>query len=444
MEAAEGAAAASAAAPPPADGSSSSFDVEQQLRNVDADIKKAETDIRALEARIREGNTALAAGGTFEGRDGDHVRVHVDALMREEEQLRNEEDQLRDKHWFLTKQAMQPPPAPGGGKRKRQGSQAAKAKIPSCFSFNESNTRQVKPYLTAALRSIGINCDVQIQLPSSMNPAIKERTYTCFEWPVTQERKGKRGTKYAEEDEAAPQLRKHIKAQLVHFGVRFNTEGGFKMVDVHTRDDARSFAVDTSIGDKEFSGGADAAVIPFAATQESWSEQARVLFDLKPPGALSIAQLTAQQGKLLLIGSMHYSCHPAIVVMTDGKDFVIYSVRENGVGIFSTLPEKNVDGAPPPPSATEAVQFVAHYLIRVCSASPAFSVETFDSAGAPAPAPEMQSALTVFRLVKQKVMEQAAPLIEQLEVDLMLPGPERARAMAATTATWQAASGLRR
>ncbi|KAG5176357.1 hypothetical protein JKP88DRAFT_249464 [Tribonema minus] len=353
--------------------------------------------------------------------------------MLGEEQLRNEEDQLRDKQWFLTEQAMQPPPAP-----------AAKAKIPSCFSFNESNTRLVKPYLTAALRSIGIKSDVLVQLPADVDPAIKERTYTCFEWPITQQRKGKKSERYAEEDEAAPQLRKHIKAQLVHFGVRFNTEGGFKMVDVHTQVDALSFAVDTSIGDKEFSGGTDAAVIPFAATQESWSEQARVLFELKPPGALSNAELTAQQGQLLLIGSMHYTCHPAIVVMTDGKDFVIYSVRENSVGSFSTLREKGVVDAPPPPSATDAMQFVAHYLIRVCSASPAFSVETFDSAGAPAPAPEMQSALTVFRLVKQKVMEQAAPLTEQLEVDLMLPGPERARAMAATIATWQAASGLRR
>ncbi|KAG5185940.1 hypothetical protein JKP88DRAFT_254620 [Tribonema minus] len=92
------------------------------------------------------------AGHNFDGRNGDHLRVHLDNLIYEKKQLRTEKKQLRNekKHLrnkeklLLRIKAMSQPLLPGTGKRKRRGSQGSQDDVEVYDTSQASSTQAVE------------------------------------------------------------------------------------------------------------------------------------------------------------------------------------------------------------------------------------------------------------------------------------------------------------
>ena len=120
------------------------------------------------------------------------------------------------------------------------------------------------------------------------------------------------------------QLLTHFKAALRNFHAPFDTDGGFQFKDTGDEAEALSFASMTrSCGATQFVGGADAAVVPYGDL--SWPQQIRILFSWTHPDELQDMETVLQQAQLQLMGCLLHSNHPAMLVCTDGTNFVCCS-----------------------------------------------------------------------------------------------------------------------
>eukprot|EP00611_Tribonema_gayanum_P007437 TRINITY_DN167_c0_g3_i7.p1 TRINITY_DN167_c0_g3~~TRINITY_DN167_c0_g3_i7.p1 ORF type:complete len:263 (-),score=23.84 TRINITY_DN167_c0_g3_i7:429-1217(-) len=250
---------------------------------------------------------------------------------------------------------------------------------------------------------------------------MKAKRYKPYGWPRSQR-----------EEVETPKLLTHFKAQLAAFGVPFDKRQGFRMLDVHNNCDALSFDFPLA-GNKvvEFGGGTDAVVCPYGVI--SWQMQLRVVIDWKTPKALTLEGVDVQ-AKLELLGGLSKSNHPALVVFTDCVNFIIYQPSQPALRMFHTLQSSGCpDGLI---SVDDAVRFIAHYLVSVCSPAQVFNPER-DAIPA-----LLQDSVASLLVMKKRRHDEVDFLADQLAVDEELPtSGERFMAMCATLSAWRPPEG---
>ena len=164
-----------------------------------------------------------------------------------------------------------------------------------------------------------------------------------------------------------PQLHGHFKAALRNFHVPFDTDGGFQFKDVHDEAEALSSACKMHIcGATEFVGGADAAVVPCGDL--IWPQQIRMLFSWTHSGELQDMETVLQQAQLKLMGCFLHSNHPAMLVCTDGTDFVLFCPWQNSFHYWQTFSSC----LPGFTSQHDVMRLMAYHLLHVCSRDPLF------------------------------------------------------------------------
>eukprot|EP00611_Tribonema_gayanum_P009304 TRINITY_DN19090_c0_g1_i1.p1 TRINITY_DN19090_c0_g1~~TRINITY_DN19090_c0_g1_i1.p1 ORF type:complete len:228 (-),score=50.20 TRINITY_DN19090_c0_g1_i1:66-662(-) len=183
-----------------------------------------------------------------------------------------------------------------------------------------------------------------------------------------------------------------------------------------------------TIGTTSFRGSTGAAVVPAKVFIVSWELQLRVVFDWKTPAEMQTVDLLRLQATMVLLGTINLSYHPTMVVFTDGTSFAIYQLKGRAITVL------HARGAGSSPSASDAMRHIVHYL-SACSKDPQFMPEGQDAQVGP----EVREVLPAFIEIKEKLDEGPGPLVEQLDVDLMLPPHERIDAILQTLSTWQAA-----
>lgn len=82
-------------------------------------------------------------------------------------------------------------------------------------------------------------------------------------------------------------------------------------------------------------GGIDAVVIPHGVIP--WQGQTRIIFDWKRPSDLQSVVNVVTQAQLELMGALHNSGHPALVVFTDGVKFVILQPWGHAIQYYHTF-----------------------------------------------------------------------------------------------------------
>ena len=106
-----------------------------------------------------------------------------------------------------------------------------------------------------------------------------------------------------------------------------------------------------------FNGGTDAAIIPHGAIP--WQGQTRILFDWKSPLDLQSVESVVTQAQLELMGALHNSQHPALVVFTDGVNFVILQPWGHAIQYYHTF-----FGTDDCISVNDAMRLIAHHLFQ--------------------------------------------------------------------------------
>ena len=151
----------------------------------------------------------------------------------------------------------------------------------------------------------------------------------------------------------------------------FDKTGRYQIKD--TRKDYKlSFTCSTSTAEYQFSGGADAVIVPYGELE--W-QQTRAIIDWKTPTSLTSVSSGDQQRKLELLGTLHHSNHPALVVSTDGVNFVIPQPYAAAVRYFKSVDDQQPGYITP----HDAMQFLARRLVVVASPELVFSYKQLQS-----------------------------------------------------------------
>jgi hypothetical protein len=171
--------------------------------------------------------------------------------------------------------------------------------------------------------SLGVDKLIDGQLPESWPDNIRETKYVQFAWPDNMS-----------ELHVSQDLLSHMLNQLIAFNVCMDQLGGFRMLDVRGKN-YMGFSCMSEGQQLICNGGADAVVIPFG--QNLWQRHLRVVFDWKAPSQLRVIGNVLPQAEMEMCGAIFKSDHPALVVFTDGSDFVILQPYLMNVRIFQTF-----------------------------------------------------------------------------------------------------------
>ncbi|KAL0027659.1 hypothetical protein WJX79_006244 [Trebouxia sp. C0005] len=216
----------------------------------------------------------------------------------------------------------------------------------------------------------------------------------------------------------------HFHARLCAYGVPLDAKDGFEFLDVHSHSSKLSFACTTAASTLIFSGGTDAVIVPYGAIV--WQLQTRVLFHWKRPAELQSVESVLVQAQLELIGSLFNSNHPALVVFTDGINFVLLQPWGRGINFWHTFVNK-----PGHIVADDAMRLIAHHLLNISSRDPLFHHQEVDLRNS-----ELSKELEPLLAAKRE-LGQGEGLAQQLDVDKDLPAHERFEGTFATILAWR-------
>ena len=269
--------------------------------------------------------------------------------------------------------------------------------------------------VAAAMTALGLTGLVPGMLPKRWARGWNQKHFLIFaKWPAG-------GQIY--ENTYATQLLNHFLEALTIFDVPFGV-GGFDFKDVRNYNNRLSFACTTGASTLMFNGGTDAAVIPHGAIP--WQGQTRVLFDWKRPSDLQSVENVATQAQLELMGALFNSRHPALVVFTDGVNFVILQPWGCAIQYWHTF--SDTDGCI---SVDDAVRLIAHHLLHISSRNGAFNHLDSVPEGS-----ELFMELAPL-LAAKKELGEGEGLADQLQVDQDLPVNERLEAVSNTILAWR-------
>jgi hypothetical protein len=263
--------------------------------------------------------------------------------------------------------------------------------------------------------SLGVDSLIDGQLPESWPADIMETEYVQFAWPDGMS-----------EVQVTQDLLSHVLNQLRAFKVCMGQLGGFQMFDVRGE---HNLGFTCMSGGQQLIciGGADAVVIPFG--QNLWQRHLRVVFDWKTPNQLRVVGNVLPQAKMEMCGAIFKSDHPALVVFTDGSDFVILQPYLMNVRIFQTF---KLTRQGPVISADDAMRLIAYHLSVLSSKEQRFVVDLADLPAESPLTPHLELVLT-----RKRKYSGGGAFAEQLELDAELPEGERLEAMAQTIHNWR-------
>lgn len=270
--------------------------------------------------------------------------------------------------------------------------------------------------MTAAMNALGLSGLALGTLPKSWSTGWKRKSLVPLtKWPATGQ---------ILEEAYAAQLRAHFHAALGLFDVPLDVPKGFQMLDVHTHTKRLSFACTTETFKMIFNGSTDAVVVPYGAIP--WQNQTRVIFDWKRPSDLQSVGSVITQAKLELMGALYNSNHPALVVFTDGINFVVLQPWGRGIHYWHTFSHEA--GSVP---ADDVIRLIAHHLLNISSPDPLFSYLCSEPENE-----DLSMELAPLRAAKQE-LGQDEGLLVHLQLDKDLPFHERLDAMSASIHAWQ-------
>ena len=282
------------------------------------------------------------------------------------------------------------------------------------YAFSQNKTGKDMA-VAAAMNALGLTGLIPGVLPKRWSRGWNQTHFVPFaNWPAG-------GQIY--EHTYAPQLLNHFLGALTIFDVPFGF-GGFDFKDVHTYNNRLSFACTTGASTIMFNGGTDAAVIPHGAIP--WQGQTRILFDWKRPSDLQSVESVVTQAQLELMGALYNSRHPALVVFTDGVNFVILQPWGCAIQYWHTF-----SGTDDCISADDAMRLIAHHLLHICSRDGAFNHL------ATVPENSELSMELAPLLAAKKELGEGEGLAVQLQVDKDLPANDRLEAVSNTILAWR-------
>ena len=285
------------------------------------------------------------------------------------------------------------------------------AKPAKKYSFSGSQTG--KPEAVSALMAhFSVKSIIDGEPPARWPRALQSKQYTAHLWR----------TNPLDEDVESPDLLKHFRDQLQHFGVSMETRGGFDLKDVRQQHKLTFFADLPSIGQVTFAGGTDAVVVPHHVA--SWQMQTRVIIDWKTPISLSKPDSCESQALLELIGSLHASQFPPLVVLTDCVNFVIYKPYQKTIQRWHTFAHQTAGCI----SGDDSMRLITQFLLDTPTDN-AFDYTSVPNVRARA------EQFELLRMVKQK-LDDGEGLVAQLGVVSELPEDERFTTAQQLTYSW--------
>ena len=282
------------------------------------------------------------------------------------------------------------------------------------YAFSQSKAGKDMA-VAAAMTALGLTGLIPGVLPKSWSRGWKRKHFVPFaNWPAEGQ---------ISENTYAPQLLSLFLGALTIFDVPFGV-GGFDFKDVRNYNSRLSFACTSGASTIMFNGSTDAAVIPHGAIP--WQGQTRILFDWKRPSDVQSVESVVTQAQLELMGALYNSRHPALVVFTDGVNFVILQPWGCAIQYYHTFSGKD-DCIP----VDDAMRLIAHHLLYICSRDGAFNhlenvPENSDLSMELAPL-----------LAAKKELGEGEGLAVQLQVDQDLPANDRLEAVSNTILAWR-------
>ncbi|KAL3144579.1 hypothetical protein ABBQ32_004303 [Trebouxia sp. C0010 RCD-2024] len=289
-----------------------------------------------------------------------------------------------------------------------------RAKQEQTYTFSASTAGRDMA-VAAAMNALGLSGMIPGVLPKRWSRGWNKKHFVPFmKWPT-------QGEIY--ENTYAPQLLHHFVGALTVFDVPFGV-GGFDFKDVHTQKTRLSFACTIGASTILFTGGTDAVVIPHGAIP--WQGQTRILFDWKRPPDLQSVESVVTQAQLELMGALYNSRHPALVVFTDGVNFVILQPWGCAIQYYHTF-----SGTDDCIHVDDAMRLISHHLLHICSRDGAFSHM------APVPENTELSMELAPLLAAKKELGEGEGLAAQLQLDRDLPPNERLESVSNTILAWR-------
>ena len=276
-----------------------------------------------------------------------------------------------------------------------------------CFSQSGDGLPEA---VSALMRQFNIVSIVDGGAPSSWPYGLQSKQYTPHAWVSSDE-----------ESESA-ELVRHFRGQLQHFGVKLEAAGGFDLSDVRKQHKLTFCAELPMLGLVTFIGGTGAAVVPHRVA--SWQTQARVLIDWQTPASLSKPDCCESQALLQLLGSLHSSQYPPLLVLTDCSNFVIYKLHGKTIKRWHTFPHEGTGYL----SADDSMRLVAQFLLDA-SADAAFDYANLSDDR------QRSEQFEIMRNVKRK-LDDGEGLRAQLDVVSCLPEDERFTAAQQLVYSW--------
>ena len=272
----------------------------------------------------------------------------------------------------------------------------------------------------AAVSQLGLVSFTPGSLPARWPHGYSRYVYTAYQqWPdqISQ----------GDEDKHALALRTHVQLELAKLQVPFDKAGSYQIKDIR-KDYKLSFTCSTPTAEYQFNGGADAVIVPYGELQ--WQLQTRAIIDWMTPTSLITVTSGEQPRTLELLGTLHHSNHPALVVSTDGINFVIFQPFGDAVRYFQSLDDRQPGYITP----HDAMRFLARQLVTVASPEPAFSYKQLQSLSA-SHAELRQEAVPL--LAAKQLHDEGEGLQHQLDSLAGLPPCERLEAVSETIAAWR-------
>jgi hypothetical protein len=290
------------------------------------------------------------------------------------------------------------------------------------FDFSESKAGKSEA-VTSVLAAFGLASFTPIKpemLPKFSRKLMRSQYVPFALWGIA-----------PDEVKSSAALCNHFREQLAAFGEPM-VNGRFSLYDVRNQNDL-GFALATPGGQLVFNGGTDAVIVP-SGQKIWWNRQLRVIIDWKTPQELqALAYIrTTKQGILELVGGLANSEHPALVVFTDGINFVILQPYNISIRYLHTL-SPSTQSVLPEEGFTDintAFRFIVHHLQTVSSADPAFTEQTADVST------ELEHVLRPLKRVKG-ALGVGEGLAEQLAGCKALPEEYRLDAISDTIKAWR-------
>ena len=288
------------------------------------------------------------------------------------------------------------------------------AKAVKVYRFSEGKTGKSQAVETAMVQ-LDLVSTTPGELPRwPRTGPFSSYSFSPYQWPAD----------YNEEKES-PKLLKHFETEMAKLDVKLGKDG-FEVQDVRGQD-RLSFQCSTATATLAFNGGTDAVITPFG--EQSWELQVRAVIDWKTPRSLTAYNTTDIQQKLELIGALHHSNHPAIVIFTDLVNFVIYQPHGKAIRYFHTF-QNHAAGSI---TSSDAMRLVAHHLTRVSSKEPAFHYQQLESIAEHSELRQRAAPL----LAAKKLGGAGEGLLEQLGLVTDLPPDQQLEAASETILAWR-------